>query len=436
MSFRVLFIAPSAYPLGGVAGWLEYLLPGLASSGFDCVLGLVHGRCHDTQGYLARHPWDNCIRIAYQTGSHQGRINAILKGIQDCAPDVVMVANVFDTYEAIRRIRIRGGESPRVVMTLHGLQEDSFADIRTESEVLDAVVATNRLAQSLAAESLGDATRVLYAPYGVPSGACDAQDQVPRSTPLKILYSGRLDQRQKRILDLPDLLKVLEEMGLEVRLSIAGGGPDEGLLRERASLLGVDKSIDFLGTLAAKRLATEYQRHHALIVTSCWETGPIVAWEAMSHRLPVLSSRYVGSGLEGALRDGENCLLFPIGDIAAAANAAARLVDPHLRSHIARGGIDLVESRYAEANSVQAWKDALDRIIQFPPLRPIAEGKHIEPSGRLDRIFGIEGAERVRSTLGISFKHSDAGGEWPHTGHPNVDQESFLARANAADREK
>ena len=53
---RLLLLAPSAYTLGGLATWLDYLDPGLSEHGWEVTLGLVGGpRHHRPEQYVAAH---------------------------------------------------------------------------------------------------------------------------------------------------------------------------------------------------------------------------------------------------------------------------------------------------------------------------------------------------------------------------------------------
>ena len=152
--------------------------------------------------------------------------------------------------------------------------------------------------------------------------------------------------------------------------------------------------------LASGELAEEFCKHDALIITSVWETGPIVAWEAMSHRLPVLSSRYTGSGTEGALVDEVNCLLFRVGDMRAAANSAMKLTSPEMKSRLVEGGLELLRQRYSREASVAKWSVALQQGLDFPPLAVPKPSEPEPPSGRLDRFLGFAWGERVRRCSG------------------------------------
>ena len=105
MHKSILFVSPSAYPLGGVATWLDYIIPGLQKKGWDITLGLVSGKFHDIDSYMKRHHIDNIISIKNATGSREGRIRSIMKVSEDMQPDMVAVVNIPDTYDAVERLR-------------------------------------------------------------------------------------------------------------------------------------------------------------------------------------------------------------------------------------------------------------------------------------------------------------------------------------------
>jgi glycosyltransferase involved in cell wall biosynthesis len=113
------------------------------------------------------------------------------------------------------------------------------------------------------------------------------------------------------------------------------------LARTSSDTAGAAREVRDLGdptqAAIAPRLAAEvYGHHHALVITSSWETGPIVAWQAMASGMAVVSSRYVGAGLEGALEHDATALLFPCGDTDAAAGELARLREPALLERLSR----------------------------------------------------------------------------------------------------
>ena len=416
--FKVLFIAPSAYPLGGVAIWLNYLVESLPAYGWEPTIGLVAGKWHDVGRYVASYPDVPWTQIKNPTGSREGRLRALESVIRVRRPDVVVGVNIADVYQACERLRQTGIRSIRCVMTLHAIAEDLLGDLSREQHRIDAVICTNRLTCRLCCCMAGMSENLIYyAPYGVD---VDSLSRIERAPPdpdcLRIAYVGRFDQEQKRVDLIPDILRQLEEKGVPFRMKIAGGGPMRQNLEAALGPWIADGRAIMLGELPADLLREEvYADADALLVTSSWETGPIVAWEAMAAGAVFVTSRYAGSGLEGALRHDDNCLMFPVGNAIEAARQLSRLNDPGLVARLTERGKRLVKARYTIAQSVAAWDEALCAIRELSPRHLTAARPKPRPAGRLDRLCGVELAERVRKRFGVGFQHRSAGGEWPHS---------------------
>lgn len=192
--------------------------------------------------------------------------------------------------------------------------------------------------------------------------------------------------------------------------------------------------VKYFGTLTTDEVAEQiYRQADVLLLTSLWETGPIVIWEAMSHGLAVVSSKYVGSGAEQALWHEENCMLFAIGDSKAAASHIMTLLSDDTRRKIAAAGRAMVSERYSRWASVVSWSDVLTRIVQNEPRSESRISFPIERRGRLDRVFGVGAAETMRRALKKGFSHAETGAEWPHTHSHSGKVDSFIQKAAALD---
>ena len=431
-SRRLLFVAGSAHLLGGLASWLDYVLPGLAGRGWDPVLGLVEGpRHHRPERLIAAHPHERWIRIPNATGTPEGRCRALAAALIDQQPSVALSVNIPDLFPALHRAR-SAGTAVHGIMTVHGIEPELYADAFRFREVMNGAVATNRLACRLL-EAIGGigSERVFYAPYGVETRSSGARER-ERGSPLRIGYSGRLEQSQKRVGDLPLVSQALEAMEVRHAWAIAGDGPEErGLRRDMPN-----GRTTFLGPVAAGEIdALLYARIDALIVPSAWETGPLVAWEAMAAGVPVVASRYLGSGLEEALRHEENALLFDPGDAEAAARQLARIArEPGLADRLAAGGKELLRRRYTRERSVEAWERAIEAVLALP-LLPLAGPPRVPPAtGRLERWAGEGRAETIRGLLGRTGPDAGSGGEWPHAYGAGLERGEFFRRAAELDR--
>jgi glycosyltransferase involved in cell wall biosynthesis len=428
-----MFVAPSAYPLGGVQTWLDYLVPGLNERGWDAKVALASGVHHDVERYVAAHPALPVITVDNPTGSRQGRINAISRLITRERPDVAVCANIVDMYEGVGQARARDSTLNTIaVMSNHAIQPDFFEDVRSARELIDAVVCVNRLGCALIRSTGYPDDRIFYAPCGVSPGdadICSLVGSMPR--PLRIAYVGRFDEWQKRILDLAPMCDRLAQRALPFELWIAGAGPDEQALRHSLATHESAGRIRWLGQVPADAVSERvYREIDVLINPSLWETGPIVVWEAMAHGVAVVSSRYIGSGLEAALVHGENCLLFDIGDASAAANAAERCANREFRAHLVTQASHLIGRRYTIGISVDEWDKVLRKSITMGRSSTKPKIDLPLPSGRLDRWLGAVAAERLRAMLARRFHHMSAGGEWPHSyGSTPAAEASFWERA-------
>jgi glycosyltransferase involved in cell wall biosynthesis len=412
---HVLFVAPSAYTLGGLATWLDYLLPGLEDRGWRATLGLVAGpRHHRPAAYLAKHPWHDSIEIECRSGTETGRRAAMRRIICSLKPDLVCSVNIPDACAAIAELRRSSATNARSVMTCHGIQSDLFRDMRLLASSLDGLICTNRLACAMAERQCPDGlVRMHYVPYGT---AMPDVAATHTTGPLRVAYVGRFEEDQKRISDVVGIVRGLAALGTEFQLLVAGGGPEAASFRTALEATLSSHQLVWLGQVPAAELPDRvYRQADVLLLTSRWETGPIVVWEAMAHGVAVVSSRYVGSGLERALVDRENALLFDIGDVDAAAEALVELAgNPAQRQQLARSGRELVESRYSTAKSVGHWDTAFRSLLEVP-MRALTPPAMRPEGGRLTSLLGPRWAERLRSMAGRQALDTGPGGEWPHT---------------------
>jgi len=433
----VMFVAPSAYVLSGLATWLDYMEPGLAGLGWDVTIGLVEGpRHHRPETYIAGHAHRNWYPISCKSGTQEGRLRAVEKAISVVKPDIVATVNMPDAILGAARSRDQGRPELKVAMTVHGIQPDLYEDISAYGDLLDRVFCTNRLACKLA-EVMGkmDAGRISHVPCGV-----EFDTPVARTEPdgcLKIAYVGRLEQDQKQIFDLPPIVEALEATGVPYELLIAGNGPDEKQLRAEFGSRVDDGRITFLGFISPQQLQRQVLAEvDVLLLTSSWETGPIVIWEAMAKGVAVVSSNYIGSGLESALHDNDNALMFPVGDAVQAAVQLQRLwCEPGLIARLRQSAYRLIEERYTIAVSVANWDRHLKTVLEQPALASLPRIGTQPASGRLDRLLGGSKAESLRSLLGSTGPDGGAGGEWPHShGTTEYGDALFWTKSEQLDR--
>lgn len=419
MTRRVLFCTQTAHVWGGLEVWLDEVAPFLAGRGWEPVAGLARGRrFHDPAAYRAAHPHLKSVEIDGRLGTREARVAALRKTLREVRPDVVVPINIADTLEAVALEKL-AGSNVRLLVMLRSIQpHGELEDLRRWRDFVDVAVGGNRLRRELlAAWSRIPEERIRYIPTGSRRRTSDAR--IPRpGDRIRLAYVGRLEESEKRALDLIGVADALDRRGIAYDLRIAGDGPARETL---ARALG-DRAT-FLGKLSVDALyATLFPALDALLLFSTAEAGPQVVWQAMHYGVVPVVSAYRGLRAENVLRDGQTALVFPVGDAEAAAAQIERLVrEPGLLTSIAAAAERAVDPAYLLDHAFEQWLRALEDAVTMP----IATGAlpPRAPSGLIERLRVPPGAAyAVRRVLGRLPEPRGPGDEWPH--HGGIDGET------------
>ena len=205
-----------------------------------------------------------------------------------------------------------------VVHVLHA-DTDYYYDLAARhDDVVDAFVVYGRTMERRLKERLPHRSNDIYfLPYGMPD---PPRRRTPVSGKLRMLFAGRLEHRQKGVLDLPSIDRILAERGVEVQWTIVGSGPDEETVRHAWT----SSRVSFLGTKTQVEVMDIASEHDVFVLPTRWEGVPVALLEAMSVGLVPVVSR-VESGVVEILDDGITGFMPPVGDCAAFAEAIATL---------------------------------------------------------------------------------------------------------------
>jgi glycosyltransferase involved in cell wall biosynthesis/predicted metal-dependent phosphoesterase TrpH len=163
---------------------------------------------------------------------------------------------------------------------------------------------------------------------------------------INVLYAGRLT-REKGADLLADAFLAARDRDPRLHLVLAGGGPEEELLRAR-----LGEHATFLGWLEGDTLADAYASADLFLFASRTDTFGQVLLEAQASGLPVIA--VAEGGPCSIVADGVTGLLAPA-DATALADAVVALAgDPDARARLA------VAARVAVAE--RTWERALERL--------------------------------------------------------------------------
>jgi len=334
--------------------------------------------------------------------------------IRETRPGIVLSMRVFDAYEAVAREKSEDG--PRLAVGLRVLESPYLVDLGLLRDHVDACVTSGRLLADLAVRMGGmEVDRVASVGGGVKPPVCVHQRRDP-ALPLRLLYAGRLDQTQKRVMDIPAFIDDLERRGVPCELAIAGAGPAEDELRSRLASRVTSGQVRFLGWVDQAKLYAEiYPATDCFVHFAAWEGMTIAPREAMAHGAVPVLSRFAGLRREGLFRDGENSLTFDVGDVGSAAGCVARLhADRALLDRLSRQAADSQVGEYSATGAIDAWAQALDRCLGQPIKRGTWRALPDRSRGRLQQLGIPEALQDVfRRVLHKPVQHASPGSEWP-----------------------
>jgi glycosyltransferase involved in cell wall biosynthesis len=149
-------------------------------------------------------------------------------------------------------------------------------------------------------------------------------------------------------------------MAPEVRLVIAGDGPDRAVVEERARELGIGERVTFLGAQPRRRVLELFRAADATILSSAWENFPHTVVEALAVGTPVLAME--AGGIGEVVTDGVNGLLVAPGDAVALGEAVRRFFsDDDLRARLRQRAAPSVEG-FAPETVFGDLEAALSRV--------------------------------------------------------------------------
>jgi glycosyltransferase involved in cell wall biosynthesis len=142
----------------------------------------------------------------------------------------------------------------------------------------------------------------------------------------------------------------------DLKVFIAGVGPEEDELKRLAKELGLNRYIEFLGYISERDKYRYLKITKIFVIPSRWENSPITLFEAMAAGIPVIGSN-VG-GIPDVLEDGKTGFIFESEDIPELAYKIVKLLkNEELRKKMGQAA--------QEKAKEYEWKGIVKRIFDI-----------------------------------------------------------------------
>jgi N-acetyl-alpha-D-glucosaminyl L-malate synthase BshA len=167
----------------------------------------------------------------------------------------------------------------------------------------------------------------------------------------------------KRITDCIEVLaRIYERNPFPVKLVMCGDGPERADAETLAERLGVSGRVEFVGKQPQPRILEYLSIADLLLLPSQTESFGLVALEAMACEVPVVATR-VG-GLPEVVEEGETGFLLEVGDTAAMAEAAIKILsDPEEHGRMGRRGRRSAIERFSTEKIIPQYEELYREVI-------------------------------------------------------------------------
>lgn len=358
---KIVHILPDK--MGGLLNIVANLLAYRHPDGFEHCAVLVHNPLSDDTRFGGRLAADRQTVFEHRLPNEN-----LYSVVRRLAKTVAPGSGIVVSHDWIELAMVSWYDPGKaVVQVLHGDHDYYYGLAEKHEAVIDAFVCYSRaMYENLLRRLPHRARSIFHLPYGIPipeRGRTRCDD----SGPLRLIYSGRLEQGQKGIFDLPEIDRLLAARGVAVEWTVMGDGPDGAELRRRWT---GPSPVRWLGPKTNAEVLEILPLHDVFVLPTRVEGFPVALLEAMAAGLvPVVSD--IPSGVPEVVEPGVTGLLPSVGDVAgfaaAIAGLAAKRDDMEAMSAAARR---LVADRFEVRACAAAYQALFTRHAELRRPRP------------------------------------------------------------------
>jgi glycosyltransferase involved in cell wall biosynthesis len=269
--------------VGGPNVWLRRLLPDLRRRGVQSRVLFITvddpEHCPNLQALI-----DDGFDVQVRTGLRytEDRVLWILNQLAENPPHVFVPNLMVPAFYASRWVRKAG------IPTVGILHSDDDFHVGVQKEFvfgsmdyrLSAIVCVSRYLETLVRAQNPQGVLVARLPYGVP--VPHGITKYPEENPFRIVYAGRLSEKQKQISQVTRSLCRVVKNVKKTEAVIYGDGGARDAVEQILTREGAGLPIRYAGAVDNAELQSQLLNAHALVLLSDYEGLSIALMEAMA----------------------------------------------------------------------------------------------------------------------------------------------------------
>jgi glycosyltransferase involved in cell wall biosynthesis len=310
------FVLPAGLTNGGVTTWALALSKRLNQKDHPSKLichsawpGRATFKSHDRSDIV------HCDGLAW--GADINAIRRFLPTYSAVKAQIFIPNWSWGTYGTVSLMSLNEACDTRVIAFAHTDQDHYYELLTYYEPIISKFVGVSETIcqrlRCLLPSRLDDICKLMY-----PVAVRDESRRFDHKKPLTITYAGRIEQRQKRILDLIALADLLASKKGNYHFKIAGDGPQLAQLTAHFQKKEYSNiSIEFLGLVAHERMTELWAGSDISILFSEFEGMSISMLESMGQGcVPIVTDV---SGAKEKIRHGQTGFIVTVGDVGAMA---------------------------------------------------------------------------------------------------------------------
>lgn len=317
MKITKAFVLPEGMALGGATTWSTQMVKKLQNIEESSIL-IKHSESDGT-GML---PLPEGTRMVSCPG--RSAYQASLKDIISYLPtyNAVLPATIIpnwsaDTYATCALLSLTQAQNLRVIGIAHTDEIDYYEWLQYYESIIHVFIAVSSDIGDKLKELLPHRANDIFVrpcPVEVPSQWTQSRDL---NLPLQLVYAGRLEIKQKRVDDLLNLIKHLEEKHIDYRFRIIGEGSQKVWLENQIRDLPqhILPKITLEAAIPHNKMADVWRTGDICVLVSEYEGTSVSMLEAMAYGCIPVTTRV--SGTATVIQEGINGFTVPIGDVKA-----------------------------------------------------------------------------------------------------------------------
>ncbi len=354
----ILFDCCYGFDLGGIEAWTIDLCGNLLKDGIKDIYIISDNGDYQVPQLIEKQII--CVDIEHAVGFSMNSILNLIKIIMKRMPCKVVTRTTDEVMLAAYLVKRQYPDKIEVISVIHGGNERIYKEYIDFRECIDMYVAVSldikeeMISRGVESEKIYSMT----CPF-ICDPTLNRTYTEDISLPIRIGYAGRMENSQKRMDLLVELIKVLEKKRICYYMELAGDGSAKKEVENFIIHNRLCEKVCFLGILERTDLPAFWKRQDVCINLADYEGRSISIIEAMGNgAVPIVT---LTSGVREDILDGINGYIVPLGDYHAMAARIAFLYGHREKLHMmGKLAHDMVYPKSLMEPHIEFWKKILN----------------------------------------------------------------------------